>query len=259
MDFLLTNDDSHDSPLFPYTIEKLSAMGKVTVVAPKEEQSWSAKSMNRFRPLSLEKLESRVFCLDGSPADCANVGIYHLFEEKPDMVVSGINMGINMGLGFVLSSGTVGACLEANIAGVPAVALSQELDGQVFVRWLEERKISERELDRIYRQSDEIVNRVFQVLFGRKDFWVDAVTWNVNLPSFLADDWKLIPTFLGHTYYGSCFREVEGRLRHNIDPPVRDTREGADNVIVNQGHVSLTRLDIRTFGGGADRKEMADE
>ena len=70
---------------------------------------------------------------------------YHLFEEKPDMVVSGINMGINMGLGFVLSSGTVGACLEANIAGVPAVALSQELDGQVFVRWLEERKIGGRE------------------------------------------------------------------------------------------------------------------
>jgi len=70
---------------------------------------------------------SNIHALDGTPADCADIGIYHLFESRPDLLISGINTGGNEGLGFLLSSGTVGACLEANIAGLPAVALSQGL------------------------------------------------------------------------------------------------------------------------------------
>ena len=248
MDLLLTNDDSRDSPLFPFTVEKLKGLGNVTVVAPKEEQSWTGKSMTRFRALSLEEVEDGVYCLDGTPADCVNLGLYHLYQDRPDLVVAGINMGSNSGLGFVLSSGTVGACFEANIAGIPAVALSQRIDREVFVHWLEERRVPEGELRRLCKQSGEVLDRVFETLFERKDFWDCAVTWNVNLPFRTDADWKLVPTFLGHTFYGSCFKQAGDRFQHGIDPPVQDTRDRADGAVVNQGHVSVTRLDIRTFG-----------
>ena len=59
--------------------------------------------------------------MTGTPADCVNLGIYNLLESKPDIVVSGVNLGFNTGLGFLLASGTVGACFEANIAGLPGL------------------------------------------------------------------------------------------------------------------------------------------
>ena len=251
MDILLTNDDSHDSPLFPFVIEKLRALGNLTIVAPKEEQSWTGKSMSRFGDLTLEAVPlhgCRAYSLDGTPADCANLGIHHLYENGPDLVVSGINLGVNTGVAFAFSSGTVGACVEANIAGIPAVALSQKLGPEVFAAWVRDRKLPEGEEERLRGQSREFLDRIFQMLFDREDFRDHPVTWNVNLPFRAAADWRLVPTFLGHSFYGSCFKKNGGRFRHDKDIGEQDTRERADGEVIKQGHVSITRLDIRAFG-----------
>jgi 5'-nucleotidase len=103
----------------------LRTMGNLTIVVPEEEQSWTGQSISRFRYLYLDTVmlrDGQAYCVDGTPADCINLGIYHVLQQKPDLVGSGINIGINAGLGFALSSGTIGACLEANIAGIPAIA-----------------------------------------------------------------------------------------------------------------------------------------
>lgn len=251
MNILLTNDDSHISPLFHFVIDKLKPLGDVTIVVPKEEQSWTGKSISRFRPLYLDQIllrDGQAYCVDGTPADCTNLGIHHVFTKKPDLVVSGINIGINAGLGFMLSSGTVGACLEANLAGIPALALSQSLDSWVFRAWGDERSFPPAEVERLWKQTDVLFDAVWEHLTGRRDFLQRPVTWNVNFPSTTAPEWRIVPTFLGHTFYGSCFKQHGDRFHHELDPLQEDTREHADGYVVKQGHVSLTCLDILQLG-----------
>ncbi len=131
MKILITNDDSHRSPLLQFAISYFSRFGDVSIVVPLHEQSWTGKCVTRFDPVHAQEVElfgRKAFTVSGRPADCVNVGVYNLLDQRPDLVVSGINAGFNMGIGFVLSSGTVGACLEANIADIPAIALSQSFD-----------------------------------------------------------------------------------------------------------------------------------
>jgi 5'-nucleotidase len=248
MHILLTNDDSHLSPLFRFAIDFLKTLGEVTIVVPQEEQSWTGKSMSRFKPLSIRQarlLEDLAYCVDGTPADCVNMGIYHLCPAPPDLVVSGINMGTNTGVGFFLASGTVGACLEANIAGRPAVALSQSLERSVFQTWIREQRLPEAEVERLWRQTAMLLERVFQTLLARADALHQPVTWNVNLPYTAAADWRIVPSVLGHSMYGSCFRKDGECFRHAVDLPPPDPREHADTTVIRHGQVSMTYIDIR--------------
>ena len=252
MEILLTNDDSVDSPLLRLAIDCLKPLGNVTVVVPKEEQSWKGKSITRFdslhvEPVSIDGVEACTF--SGTPADCANFGIYHLCgDKKPDLVVAGINIGANTGLSFTVSSGTVGACLEANIAGIPAVARSQALKRGLFRTWVDGRQIPPDEMKRLRDQTEQVVARLFERLRNRAGFMEEAVTWNVNIPPTLCDEWDLAPTHLGRMFYGSCFRKHGDVYRHDMKSPSPDETAGADTAAILAGDVSVTRLDLMTFG-----------
>jgi 5'-nucleotidase len=252
MEILLTNDDSHRSPLFEFATRKLADMGSLRIVVPKEEQSWTGKSITRFKNLYVDEIQlfgHSAQCLDGTPADCINWGIYHLYEgRRPDLVVSGINIGLNTGLGFALSSGTIGACLEANIADIPAVALSQDFDSGSFRNWLEERSLPENLLFSLKSQTEDLLEQTFAWLFARPAFFSRAITWNVNFPQRAAPDCNLVPAFLGHTWYSSCFKKRGDRYYHELEPPNEDQREDSDGKIVRNGHVSVTEIDIRDLG-----------
>ncbi len=250
MKILLTNDDSHVSPLFRFAIDFLKSIGEVTIVIPKEEQSWTGKSMSRFKPLSLSTItleEDTAYCLDGTPADCVNMGVYNVCPEAPDLVVSGINMGMNAGVGYLFSSGTVGACLEANIAGLPAIALSQLLGRETFQAWIQDQRIPEAELLRLRTQTMRLLESVFEKLLAQPNVLQEPVTWNVNLPDIAAADWKVVSTVLGHTVYGSVFKAVGEQYRHAGGLAHTDTRDEADGTVIGQGQVSITRIDIREF------------
>jgi 5'-nucleotidase len=177
-----------------------------------------------------------------------NVAVHHVYDTKPDLVVSGINVGSNTGIGFAFSSGTVGACLEANIIGLPAVAFSQILGGRLFFEWTDNKRFPNSELERLRIQTSGVLDAVFGRLFERPGFWEDPVTWNVNIPSQTAENWEVRDTYLSHTFYGSCFKKVGDTFRHDMDPPTVDTQERADEGVVRRGHVSMSRLDMRTFG-----------
>lgn len=120
---LITNDDGIRAPGLKAVAESLSAIGKVTVVAPEIEQSASSHSITLNRPLRINDYGEGMFSVTGSPADCVIMAVYRIMKDKPDVVVSGINHGPNMGED-VIYSGTVGAAIEGYILGIDSLAVS---------------------------------------------------------------------------------------------------------------------------------------
>jgi 5'/3'-nucleotidase SurE len=130
LDILLSNDDGVDAPGLRALHEALRARGhRVSVVAPSAERSGSSVSVTMHGSLRVREVAPGVSAVDGSPADCVRVALTTLLDETPDLVVSGVNFGQNIGAGTVLS-GTVGAAITAAALGVPAIAVSQTVDPQ---------------------------------------------------------------------------------------------------------------------------------
>lgn len=128
---LLTNDDGIYSPGLIALSESLQELGEVHVIAPATEQSGVGHSISYLRPLILKEVfhgERRFgFAVDGSPADCVKLGVSELLPRRPDVVVSGINIGLNAGIA-VLYSGTVAAAIEGAFFGIPSIAVSLQFD-----------------------------------------------------------------------------------------------------------------------------------
>src|SRR5476649_2927678 len=120
---LVTNDDGYRSTGIQALASALGELGEVTTVAPTNEASAIGHALTLRRPLRLEAIGDRVFAVDGTPTDCVNVAITHVFHGLPDLVVSGINKGWNLG-DDVTYSGTVAGALEGALLGVPALAVS---------------------------------------------------------------------------------------------------------------------------------------
>jgi 5'/3'-nucleotidase SurE len=156
-------------------------------------------------------------------------------------------MGSNVGLSFMFSSGTVGAGLEANIAGIPSVALSQVLPSDAFQHWNEHRKLRPETQAELFEQMRQMIDSVFKFLQSKEGWLHDAVTWNVNMPAKAAPDWQVKESTLGQTLYTSCFKKEGDVYQHNIDSPILDEASGSDGVVVREGHVSVTRLDMRVM------------
>ena len=122
---LVTNDDGVRSPGIHALAEALRRVGDVIVVAPHIEASAIGHALTLRRPLRMEIAGDNVYEVDGTPTDCVNIGITQIFKGPPDLVVSGINKGYNLG-DDVTYSGTVAGALEAALLGIPGVAVSQQ-------------------------------------------------------------------------------------------------------------------------------------
>jgi len=120
---LVTNDDGYRSDGIKVLAEAFRSLGEVTIVAPTEEASAIGHALTLRHPLRLEAIGDRVFAVDGTPTDCVNIAITQVFKGLPDLVVSGINKGWNLG-DDVTYSGTVPGALEGALLGVPAIAVS---------------------------------------------------------------------------------------------------------------------------------------
>src|SRR3954469_18043001 len=127
MRILLSNDDGIHAPGIIAMYRELKKLGKVWVVAPLEERSTNGHSLTIHKPLRLLSTGSGFYGVSGSPADCIYLGIKQVMKETPDLVVSGINRGANLGQD-VYYSGTVSAAREACILGIPSMAVSLSVD-----------------------------------------------------------------------------------------------------------------------------------
>lgn len=230
---LVTNDDGVDAKGLRALAKALRAVGEVTVVAPDREQSATGHSLTLDRPLRLRELSDGVHAVDGTPTDCVNLAILWLMEdEPPDLVVSGINHGLNLG-DDVTYSGTVSATFEGVLLGVPSIAFSQELvSGFSFGR------------------SAEIAARLVGRLLS-EDLPRDLLL-NVNLPAESPRGVSL--TKLGKRVYQQVIAEKKdprGRRYFWIaGTPEWQEESGSDHEAISDDRVSVTplHLDLTDYG-----------
>lgn len=123
MRILLSNDDGYFAPGIDYLARALAEVADITVVAPERDRSGASNSLTLDRPLSLKRAASGFYYVNGTPTDCVHLAVTGMLDELPDMVVSGINHGANMG-DDTIYSGTVAAATEGFLLGVPSIAVS---------------------------------------------------------------------------------------------------------------------------------------
>jgi 5'-nucleotidase len=242
---LVTNDDGVDSPALLPLIHQLSPLGPIRVAVPSTERSWIGKAISRWDELAVTKLVRdgiEILAVDGYPADCTNLAVHSLFGEKPELVVSGVNIGLNIGLGFFLSSGTIGAAMEGWIAGIPAIALSVGRVGEDR-HWKRE-AVADAEhpvWQRAARVGADVVRAVRESGFPDD---VDLIS--VNYPSDADLDTPRVLTELAVVGYDRLFRrKSDGVYVHDFDGALRDIESvpaASDIAVVRSGRVSITPI-----------------
>ena len=246
---LITNDDSIDSPFLELAIRSLENFCDIIVAVPATEHSWKGKSMTRHGVLKVKEVkvaDNKGWAIDGTPADCVNLAIHNLVPKRPDLIVSGINIGKNVGLGFSLASGTIGACLEANIAGIPAIALSQELLPSDFLYWDKNRRFSKETEDIVGETIPASCRLIWETIERKKS--VLPITWNINFPYKSNSEPEIVFTKLSHTFYDKCFTKQGDHYRFGLATAKVDSRPGTDVAALKEGKISVTLIDITTFG-----------
>ena len=123
MRILLSNDDGYFAPGLAALAKTLAPLGEITVVAPERNRSGASNSLTLDRPLSVRKAANGFFFVNGTPTDCVHLAVTGLLDDLPDMVISGINDGANMG-DDTIYSGTVAAAMEGYLLGIPSIAVS---------------------------------------------------------------------------------------------------------------------------------------
>jgi len=237
MNILCTNDDGYLSAGIGVLARAASGFGSVTVVAPDREQSATSNSLTLHHPLRARRSRDGAWIVDGTPTDCVILAVSELLSERPDVVLSGVNHGSNMGED-VLYSGTVAAAMEATVIGIPAVALSycgvfpEELEG-----------------------FEELVASILDTLLGRDGFPEDTLM-NVNLPPIPPSEVRGIRvTSLGR-------RRYSGSITRALDPSGKEYfwigggsvkwrgPEHSDFQAISDGFVSVTplHLDLTNYG-----------
>ena len=230
MRILLSNDDGYFAPGIEALAEALSGLGDIVVVAPEQNRSGASNSLTLDRPLYLKKSANGFYFVNGTPTDCVHLAVTGMLDSLPDIIVSGINHGANMG-DDTIYSGTVAAATEGYLLGIPSIAISlTSFEGKNF--------------ETAGRVARELVER-----FMRQPI-LEPVLLNVNVPD--------IP-----------YAELKGRevtrlgRRHKAEPVVKmisprnetvywvgaagaaaDAGAGTDFNAVERGFVSITPLQI---------------
>ena len=239
---LVTNDDGYDSPSLVPLMQALSALAPVRAVVPEKERSWIGKAISRFEDVRVERADREgceIWKASGFPADCTQLGIHALFDEKPALVVSGINLGFNHGLAFFCSSGTVGGAVEGWIAGIPALAFSAGVV-EDHATWSAEARTPEAQPDWVRAAALALdVTRVAK----KHGLPAGADLVSVNFPWGAGVETPREVTRLARVGYDRVFqRRSEGVYFHEFggiirrEPSLRDT----DVVAAKRGVVSIT-------------------
>lgn len=240
MKILLCNDDGYQAPGIQALYEALRDQAAVEVVAPEHNNSAKSNALTLHAPLYVHTAHNGFRYVNGTPADCVHIALTGLLGYTPDLVVSGINNGANMG-DDTIYSGTVGAAMEGYLFGVPAIAFSQTEKGW---RHLDAAAAKARELVDFLAPSIQAHRLAAEG--GHHEPWL----LNVNMPCLpLAQMQGFKIARLGR-------RHAAERVITQVNPrgetmywigaagPVKDDAEGTDFHATAQGHVSITPLQI---------------
>lgn len=240
---LLTNDDGYQSAGFLPLLRSLSKDHTVTAVAPDREKSWIGKAISTHRelvdhPVTMDGFT--IHTLDATPADCVQIGLYSIMKQRPDMVVSGINLGENAGNARILSSGTVGAAIEASFEGLRAVASSFSLP-------LVKKKTSDLYSPAgypLFEQAAAITARLVTTFLSAPPLpGVDVVSISIPYEATLASEVVVAKPFKGP--YKQLFQTTPLGFVHRTPPlEFSDLKEGTDLKALWEGKVAVTPLDL---------------
>jgi 5'-nucleotidase len=236
MRILVSNDDGYFSPGIRLLAERLGDLGDVTVVAPERDRSGASNSLTLDRPLVVREAANGFFMVNGTPTDCVHIAVTGLLDFIPDMIVSGINDGANMG-DDTIYSGTVAAAMEGFLLGIPSIALSLAT-----------------KTGKHYETAAAIARELVQ-RFQRTPI-TQPVLLNVNVPNVAYAELAGIETTrLGRRHKAEPvvkLRTPRGDTAYWIGPAgnAQDAGPGTDFFAVEQRRVSITPLQADlTFPG----------
>lgn len=232
MHILVSNDDGYHAPGLEVLVAALRGLADITVVAPEVNHSGASNSLTLSRPLAVRQAANGFTYVNGTPSDCVHVALTGLLDRRPDLVVSGINNGANMG-DDTLYSGTVAAASEGYLFGIPSIAFSLVAKG-----W--------SNLDAAAALARKIVEQQLKHPLN------GPTLLNVNFPDLSLDQNKgMIATRLGKRHPSQPVVRSStpyGETVYWIGPAgaANDATEGTDFDAINKGYVSITplRLDL---------------
>ncbi len=228
MHFLLSNDDGYQASGISILAEVLSEIGNVTVVAPDRDRSGASNSLTLDSPLYVKQDKRGFYYVNGTPSDCVHLAITGLLDEEPDMVISGINAGANLG-DDVLYSGTVAAAMEGRFLGCPAIAFS--LAGE----------------SSDYKSAVLVVKKVIQSLIKNP---LEEILLNINIPDVNYNSIEGYEvTRLGNRHKSEPAIEThdpKGRKVYWVGEvgAERDAGKGTDFYAIRKNKVSITPMHI---------------
>jgi 5'-nucleotidase len=231
MHFLVSNDDGIEARGIQVLSARLDALGKVTIVAPDKNCSGASNSLTLDSPVRIDEIGERRFRVRGTPTDCVHIALTGLLEKDPDIVVSGINAGANLG-DDVIYSGTVAAAMEGRFLGLPAIAVSLVIGDR----------------PRHYETAAEAVALLVERL--KSDPLPADTILNINVPDIpWADVQGLEVTRLGHRHRAEPVIKMDdprGRPMFWIGQAGEgaDAGPGTDFDAVGRGYISITPIHV---------------
>jgi 5'-nucleotidase len=230
MRILLSNDDGYFAPGLTSLVETLSSIADTVVVAPERDRSGSSNSLTLDRPLSLHKSHNGFYYVNGTPTDCVHLAVTGMLDKLPDMVISGINDGANMG-DDTIYSGTVAAATEGFLLGIPSLALSLA-------------NVSDENFSTAARVATDIVQRFKQNKFH------EPILLNINVPDIPYEHLQGTEvTRLGRRHKAESVvksQSPRGEIVYWVGAAgaVQDAGEGTDFHAIQLNRVSVTPLQI---------------
>lgn len=230
MRILLSNDDGYFAPGIAALARALTALGTVTVVAPERDRSGASNSLTLDRPLSVKKAGNGFYYVNGTPTDCVHLAVTGLLDHLPDVVVSGVNHGANMG-DDTIYSGTVAAATEGFLLGIPSIAISLVAAGNDY-------------FDAAASVARRLVERYVKHPLG------EPMLLNVNVPDVPERDLKGIEvTRLGKRHKAEPVVKAASPRGESIywvgaAGSAADAGEGTDFYAVANRRVSVTPLQM---------------
>ncbi|MBL79853.1 MAG: 5'/3'-nucleotidase SurE [Nitrosomonadaceae bacterium] len=230
MRILLSNDDGYFAPGLVALAEALSSIADIVVVAPERDRSGASNSLTLDRPLSLHKSHNGYYYVNGTPTDCVHLAVTGMLDTLPDMVISGINNGANMG-DDTIYSGTLAAATEGFLLGIPSLAVSLA-------------NVSDENFSTAAFVTVDIVNRF------RKNNFHEPILLNINVPDISYNNLQGIAvTRLGRRHKAEPVIKSEsprGDIVYWVGAAgaVQDASENTDFHAIQQNRVSITPLQI---------------
>lgn len=257
MKLLVTNDDGIHSIFFHALVHALKDAGhELYIVAPANEQSWTGASKTRSRPVKSQAVDHGFGCptwtTDGTPSDCVNIALSQLVPGQVEGVISGINVGYNCTIGFILASGTVCAALEGAMHGLPAMAVSHDVTEETY-DFLKEHGGQpdarlRTSLQTSARHAARFVGELLPATPARS-----FVVHNVNYPCFCHPDAvvkRTVPArLLIPGKYGPADADGDHRLFWHEGEDLSPKDRLSDVACLETGCISHTVLDYRALGG----------